>query len=115
MTLSFSTTKQQGLANDDAKLRKYIAKAKLTCSDIDVNSTLNALQAADCLADVPKVPYHPHPLSGSLKGSFAVWINSSERIVFYPDNLEDEGFRIDDFRTIKKIVITDVCIDYHKR
>lgn len=44
--------------------------AKAPCTADEILETLNALEAADTLHEVPLIPFHPHALEGKLKGSF---------------------------------------------
>lgn len=113
MEISFSTKKQEDAANDFQKLQKYLSKKKASCDAEEVVMVLNALQAAPNLHSLPPIPFHPHPLKGEFKGSFAVWINKTDRIVFTPDHDGDESFRIDNYKTITRITIQELCIDYH--
>ena len=95
------------------ELERIIRRKKAPCTADEVLETLDGLAAADTLFDLPDVPFHPHPLSGKLKGSFSVWINKKARIIFRPDHADDPAFRIDNPKTIKRIVVDELCIDYH--
>src|SRR5689334_15595727 len=75
MTINFENPKHEALANDHAKLSKWATK-KTTASGDQILTTLNVLEAAPSLYDIPSIPWHPHPLEGKYKGCFAVWIKS---------------------------------------
>jgi plasmid maintenance system killer protein len=113
MIISFELPKHEQLANDFDKLESWCRK-KGTCHADDVLATLNSLEAADCLFDVPTIPFHPHPLTGKLKGHFAIWIDKKFRLILRPDhNAADSDYRIDNYKTIKKVVVVELCVDYH--
>jgi len=112
MLLSFATPKLQKLANDSIALTKHVAKQKAHCTADDVLSVLNELMAADSSFDLPP-SLRPHPLKGNLKGYFAVDVSDTHRIIFRPDHDGDTEFRIDNFKTIKRIEISGICVDYH--
>lgn len=119
MKISFATPKTEVAVNsasddDVASLERIIRRKKVPCTPDEILETLNALESADTLFDLPTIPYHPHPLTGKLKGSFSVWINKKARIIFRPDYADDPVFRIDNFKTIKRIVVDELCTDYHK-
>jgi len=118
MLISFATEKIENAVNsasddDMTELERIIRRKKAPCTADEVLETLTALDAAVTLYDLPNIPFHPHPLSDKLKGSFSVWINKRARIIFRPDHADDTAFRIDNFKTIKRIVIEELCIDYH--
>ncbi|MGB4762260.1 MAG: hypothetical protein WBP12_02785 [Candidatus Saccharimonas sp.] len=112
MKISFETPKHEEMANDQVKLDRWCPK-KAPCTGQEVRLTLDTLSAAETLFDVPKTSFHPHPLTGKYKGYFSVWINKKSRIVFRPDHAGDSEFSIDNYKTIKSIIIVELCIDYH--
>jgi plasmid maintenance system killer protein len=112
MRIRFDTPKHERLANDANLLDVWCAKKALCIGD-DVILALDTLAAADSLYDIPRAPWHPHPLSGTYKGCFAIRVNQKSRIVFRPDHENNEDFRIDNFKTIKQVAIVELCIDYH--
>jgi hypothetical protein len=100
-------------------LEKQIQKRKAPATIDDVIATINALGSAPSCADIPP-QFNPHPLQGKLKGSFAVDIltgkggRGKHRIIFRPNHgSDDPEFRIDNFKSIKKIIVDDICVDYH--
>ncbi len=118
MKVSFATEKIEAAVNsataDDATgLERIIRRKKAPCTTDEIFETLDALDAAPSLYDLPTIPFHPHPLKGSSKGSFSVWINKQTRIIFRPDYDDASEFRIDNYKTIKRIVVDELCIDYH--
>lgn len=118
MIIDFATKKIEDAVNsasddDMSGLERIIRRKKAPCTPDEIIETLNALDAADTLFDLPKIPFHPEPLKGSLKGSFSAWINKKARIIFRPDHADDPAFRIDNPKTIKRIVVDELCIDYH--
>jgi len=102
-------------------IRQKLGK-KTTCEYKDIVLTLDALAAARSCADLPP-SFHPHPLRGDRKGCFAVDIRikgqggrGTIRLIFRPNYGEDDSeFRIDNYKTIKKIVVEELCIDYHEQ
>jgi mRNA-degrading endonuclease YafQ of YafQ-DinJ toxin-antitoxin module len=112
MKISFSTPKLEKLANDSVALSKHIAKQKARCTANDVTSVLDSLAAADSSFDLP-ASLRPHPLKGKLKGHFAVDVSKTHRIIFRPDHDGNTEFRIDNHKTIKRIEVTAICVDYH--
>lgn len=113
MIISFATLKQEQLANDYDKLVKFVTKRKAHCTADDVLATLDSLVAADSSFDLPH-NLHPHSLKGNYKGCFGVWVSKQDRIIFRPDHKDDSEFRIDNPKAIKRIIIVELCIDYHK-
>lgn len=111
MVIAFDDAKHEGLANDHQKLAKWAGK-KTTATADEILLTLNALHAAPTLFDVPYT-FHPHPLRGIYKGCFSVWVTKQERIIFRPDPGQDPPAVIYNFKTIKSIVIVELCTDYH--
>lgn len=112
MTISFATPKLEKLANDNVTLSKHVAKQKAHCTADDIMSVLDSLAAAESSADLP-ASLRPHPLKGNLKGHFAVNVSKTHRIIFRPDHDGDTEFRIDNHKTIKRIEVTAICVDYH--
>jgi len=112
MLVRFATSKLQKLANDSGALAKHVAKQNAHCTADDVLAVLDALRAADSSLDLPP-SLRPHPLKGNLKGHFAVNVSKTHRIIFRPDHDGDTAFRIDNHKTIKRIEITAIGIDYH--
>mgnify|MGYP001495091158 CR=1 FL=1 len=112
MNIEFATAKLESTANDFAKLEKLCRKQKAHCTADDILERLNVLASADSMADVPP-SIRPHPLHGNLKGKFAVDVSKTHRIIFRPDHEEDPDFRIDNRNTIKRIVVEELCADYH--
>lgn len=71
---------------------------------------LDQLYAAIDLTDIQKIRVlHMHPLEGEWKGCFAIDVNESRRIIFEPIG----SFDILDYKTITRIKILEVNIDYH--
>lgn len=111
MIITFQKPKQEQLANNyDMLCRKYNKKGTGYAEDIRI--TLNALLAAETLHDVPPV-FRPHPLQGRYKGCFSVSIDKKHRLIFEPDHEGDPCFRIDNYKSIKKIKIIEIFKDYH--
>ena len=113
MILSFATPKLQKAANDTVELERLRRRKNAPCTTHEIITALNSLEAADSLSDLPPIPWHPHPLKGGKKGLFSVWVNKKTRILFHPDHSDDTDFRIDNPKTITRIVITELCVDYH--
>jgi mRNA-degrading endonuclease YafQ of YafQ-DinJ toxin-antitoxin module len=113
MNIRFATDKLEQIANDSVKLDKLCRKQKAHCTADDILEQLNILDVALSIADIPAT-LRPHPLQGSLKGSFAINVSPAHRIIFRPDHEDDPDFRIDNRNTIKRIVVEELCIDYHK-
>jgi len=112
MNIVFDNPKHEKLVNDHEALSKRYNKKKGIDSASDILATLNVLQAADTLAEVPP-SYRPHPLKASYKGSFVVDVDKIHRIVFKPNHAGDPNFRIDQFKSITNITIIDIFEDYH--
>lgn len=111
MEIKFEIEKHERLVNDYQALCKRFNKIKGINTADKILLTLNALSAADSLADVPP-GFRPHPLTAQHKGCFAVDVDKKFRIVFKPDP-SDVLFRIDNFKSIKKIIILEIYTDYH--
>lgn len=102
----------RGLANDYEKLVKWCGK-KTTATADEVLASLNALQAAPSLFDLPHL-FRPHPLRAGYKGCFGIWVNKRERIIIRPDPDQDPPSVIYNPKTINSIRVVELCIDYHK-
>lgn len=112
MVISFVDDKTKGVANDTAKLDKLCFKQNAHCTADNIVQVINELYAADSCNDIPQ-SLRPHPLQAEWKGYFAVDVSKTHRIIFRPDHDDDPDFRIDNYKTIKRIVIVKLCIDYH--
>jgi mRNA-degrading endonuclease YafQ of YafQ-DinJ toxin-antitoxin module len=112
MKVSFATSKLEKLANDSVAMAKLVAKQKAHCTADDVQGVFDALAAADSSFDLPN-SLRTHPLQGNLKGHFGVDVSKTHRIIFRPDHDGDTEFRIDNHKTIKRIVVTAICVNYH--
>lgn len=113
MIIEFAKSKHERLVNDFGSLCKKVNdKGEDNASEIIV--TLNILKAADTLYDVPR-SYRPHPLKGVYKGCFAVDVTKKHRVIFKPNHSQDENpeFRIDNFKSIKSIIVIEIFKDYH--
>lgn len=128
MNISFATQKAADAAagekNGTYSVMKQIIRRSLgkntPCKYTDIISVLDELAAADTCADLPP-SIKPHPLRGNKKGCFAVNIRIAGqggrgriRLVFRPDHDDDPGFRIDNYRTIERVVVEELCTDYHE-
>ena len=111
MIITFQKPKHEQLANNNDLLCKNYNKKGVGYAE-DIRIVLDVLCAAETLYDVPPA-FRPHPLQGNNKGCFAVNIDKKHRLVFEPDHAGDPGFRIDNYRTIKKIRILELFTDYH--
>ena len=70
---------------------------------------LQALDSASNVMDIRALPQHRlEALGGDYKGCFSIALNDQYRIIFIPQN----GNRTD-LKTITKIQIISLCIDYH--
>ena len=83
MNLEFDNPKHEKLVNDFDALKKRYNKKKGTDCASHILETLNVLQAAPALADVPP-SFRPHPLKAEHKGAFAVDVDDKHRIIFKP-------------------------------
>ena len=111
MDISFDKPRHERLSNDINALSKKFDR-RYAGASVDIIATLDVLAAANSLADIPH-SYRPHPLKASLKGHFAVDVTNKHRVIFRPDHKGDQGFRIDNYKTITAIVITEIFKDYH--
>lgn len=111
MKIRFDDPKHEELANDfEALAKKYDKKGQKNAEEII--ATIDALRAADTLFDVPP-SYRPHPLKAAYKGSFAVDVTNTHRVIFKPDHKDDPGFRIDNYKSITAILICEIFLNYH--
>lgn len=112
MKIVFDNPKHEALVNDfEALSRRFNSKSDDNATEILI--TLNVLEAADTLADIPP-KYHPHPLKAEYKGGFAVDVTKKERVIFKPIPNGDPNYRIDNPKSITSISIVEIFIDYHK-
>ncbi|PKN52849.1 MAG: hypothetical protein CVU55_06410 [Deltaproteobacteria bacterium HGW-Deltaproteobacteria-13] len=111
MNLDFDNLKHETLLNNyEALCRKFNKKGFDFAKDII--ATIDILIAADTLFDVPR-SFRPHPLKGKYKGYFAVDVTDKHRVIFRPNHDGDPEFRIDNYKTIKSIIIIEIFKDYH--
>lgn len=111
MNLSFDNPKHAALVNNYEALCKKYRKWGVNCA-LDILDTINVLAAANTLFDVPH-SYRPHPLKGKYKGYFAVDVTKIHRVIFKPNHSGDPAYRIDNYKTIKTIIIIEIFKDYH--
>lgn len=112
MKIDFDNPKHEALVNNfDALCKRYNKKGIDYATEI--LDTINALIAADSLFDVPRMPYRPHPLSADYKGYFGVDVTNKHRVIFRPNHDGDLNFRIDNYKSIKAIIIIEILKDYH--
>lgn len=112
MEIEFRSLTHERLAGDYRALSKRYNTTRGVDSATAILMVLDVLRAAESLADVPP-SFRPHPLKGSYKGSFAVNVDKVHRVVFQPNHGEDPGFRIDSYKTITRITISELFKDYH--
>jgi mRNA-degrading endonuclease YafQ of YafQ-DinJ toxin-antitoxin module len=112
MNIEFDNPKHEAFVNDFDALKKKFNKTKGVDSASAIIATINVLQAADTLADVPP-SFRPHPLKAEYKGAFAVDVDDKHRVIFKPNHGGDPTFRIDIRKTIKNITIIEIFKDYH--
>lgn len=110
MTIKYKTKKLEKQLTDLKELKKKYGTLALTVNlrikqltNSDTLKVLGTIQAANC-----------HELSGNLKGSLAVDVSKSYRIIFEPNHepipkKADGGL---DWSEVTNILITDV-LDYH--
>jgi mRNA-degrading endonuclease YafQ of YafQ-DinJ toxin-antitoxin module len=111
MKISFENPRHERLANDFAALsKKYDKKGQKNAEEII--ATIDALRAANSLFDVPP-SYRPHPLKAEYKGYFAVDVTKTHRVILKPDHKDDPAFRIDNYKSITAIIITEIFLNYH--
>ena len=111
MKIEFDNPKHEALLNDFASLcRRFNTKSDDYATEI--LDTVKVLHFADSLFDLPHT-YHPHPLQREYKGCFGVYVTKKHRIIFKPNHAGDPDFRIDNFKSIKAIVIIEIFTDYH--
>jgi mRNA-degrading endonuclease YafQ of YafQ-DinJ toxin-antitoxin module len=111
MRITFINHKHETLAtNHEALGKKYNKKGEDWAHDII--DSINVLAAAESLYDVPR-SYHPHPLKAEYKGCFAIDVTDKHRLIFKPDHDNDPEYRIDNYKTIKAIIIFEIFKDYH--
>lgn len=111
MKITFENPRHEILVNDYDLLCKKYNKHDANYAD-SIISTMDILAAADTLFEIPST-FHPHPLKGEYKGSFAVNVTNKYRIIFKPNNTDDHNYRIDNYRNIKAILIIEIFKDYH--
>lgn len=111
MIIAFDNPKHERLVNDFSALSKQYNKVRGVDSASAIIIALNTLNAANTLADIP-YSYRPHPLKGAYKGHFAVDVDKIHRMIFRPDQ-DEKDYSIDNYKTIKKILIIEIFKDYH--
>lgn len=111
MQLDFDKSRHERLVNNyDLLSKKYDKKGLFVAKDI--LATINVLQAANSLSDIPH-SYRPHPLKGKYKGCFGVDVTRTHRNIFKPNHDGEPNFRIDNYKTITKITIIEIYHNYH--
>jgi len=113
MKIEFQSSKHERLVNSIDDLRKKFNKTRGIDTALDIIESLNILSAAESLADIPNC-FRPHPLQGSYKGCFAIDVDKKNRIIFKPNHPNDMNFRIDNYSSIKNIIVIELYKDYHK-
>ena len=111
MDIEFDNPKHEALINNHEALSKKYNKNGQD-HGTEIITAMDILSAADTLFEVPR-SYRPHPLKGEYRGFFAVDVNKKERIIFRPNHGGDPNFRIDNYKAISAILITEIFKDYH--
>lgn len=105
MDVEFDQAQDKKLWENHKKLvRKYgNQRAEL------IIKRVNELEAAENLHDISQLPQSRfHSLSSNYKGCFAVDLKHPYRLIFRPLNGD-----VADLRTVTKISLREVCMDYH--
>jgi len=111
MNIRFDDPKHENLVNDfDALAKRYSKRGQKFAEEII--ATIDVLRAANSLFEVPP-SYRPHPLKADYKGCFAVDVTKTHRVIFKPDHKDDPNFRIDNYKTIRAVIIVEIFVDYH--
>lgn len=113
MDIDFDNPKHERLVNDKAALKKKFNKKGLGIAE-EITVVFEVLRAADTLFDIPP-GFRPHPLKGVYKGCFAVNVDNLRRVIFKPNKTTiNESFQIDNPKSIKAIMVIEICKNYHK-
>jgi len=104
MKIYFKSNKHAKLLNDEKQLIKKYEKRQAE----SIQVAFKELAAADCLLDIP-VSLRPHPLEPKSEGKFALDLKHPYRIIVKAYG----SFTLSDYSTIKEIIVTDICVDYH--
>jgi len=71
------------------------------------------LASADTMYDMPEY-FRPHPLVTDLKGHYGMNVTRSHRLVVKPDHADEPEFNWENIKSIRRVVVTHLCNDYHK-
>lgn len=105
MEILFKTSKMKKNCEDHKRLSRLYGPQQAD----QIIKRINEFLSAENLFDISKLPQaRLHPLSGNRQGAFAVDLRHPKRIILIPLNGETN-----DLKTITKVEMTDVCIDYH--
>lgn len=105
MEIVFKTSKMKKICEDHKRLCREYGQQQAE----KIIKRINELASAENLFDISKLPQAGlHPLIGNLKGTFAIDLKHPKRIILTPMN----GDRVD-LKTITKIEVTEVGVDYH--
>jgi proteic killer suppression protein len=110
LDIKYRTEKLKSACND-ARLRQKVFGERTSKV---VRRRLDEIRAADCLADIGKLPAaRCHELKGDRDGQLAVDLDHPRRLVFEPSPpppLRDDGGL--DWSKVTSVVVIEV-IDYH--
>lgn len=104
MEIVYKNKKLQKLADNHKMLYQKFGK---NCGELIILSLMH-LSASSCLLNIPSA-IRPHPLKGKHNGKFAVDTKHPYRLIFEPIG----EYNINDYSTIKPIMIIDLNYDYH--
>lgn len=105
MEIVFKSANIKKQSEDHKVLRRQYGNQQA----VEIVARINELDAAESLHDIRKLPYvRFHALSGNFKGCFALYLKSTYRMVISPLNGDT-----DDLKTVTRVYINRLCIDYH--
>jgi proteic killer suppression protein len=105
MDVEFEHSHSKKLCENHQKLRRKYGDVRAEL----IIKRINELEAAASLQDIKQLPQTGfHGLTGNYKSCYAVYLKHPYRLVIVP--MDGDGV---DLRTMTKICIKEVCIDYH--
>lgn len=104
MEIYFKSNKHAKLVKDNKQLVRKYDQRQAEC----IQGVLKDLAAAECLMDIP-TSLRPHPLEPKSDGRFALDLKHPFRMIVQAYG----SFTLSDYSTIKEVMVTDICVDYH--
>ena len=117
MEIRFASKKLEKISLDGSLVREYV-KSKgvqdLGKAVLKIQLALTHLDAAENMHEIPEV-FRPHPLVANFRGHYGLSVTNTHRLLLKPDHDDQPDFNWENTRSITRVTITHLCMDYHTK